>query len=117
STSRIEAFGNPQHERLLHHDVVGIAAIGHTAGMSLFTVVGADKTLFTVLLQAFGTGGATLAGIHHAADARHVARLELGHLRAHAYHAANDFMPGNHWKHRVMPLIPRGVQVRMTDAT
>ncbi len=82
-----------QHELLIDHDPLRIAAQGMPGRVRRGAVVGADETVLAVLLQAFVAGRAMLAAAHHAADADHVADLVRTYVAADGRDATNDFMP------------------------
>src|SRR5689334_4338563 len=48
---QVKLVGHPQHEFPMHHDAVGIAAIGHAAGAHFLAVVGADEAVLAILFQ------------------------------------------------------------------
>src|SRR5690606_39441315 len=92
-----------QDELLTHHYVVRVAAVGVLAAAKGVAVVGADKAVVAVLLQAFGARRALLAAVHHATDADDVADLESVYLIAYGADAADDFMARYRWVYGGVP--------------
>ncbi|KAG1260497.1 hypothetical protein G6F65_015042 [Rhizopus arrhizus] len=104
------------HEVFAHDDTVRIAAEGQLVVAAFVVVVGQRGAFFAVLLQVQAAGLAVQAGIHHAAHAGVVARLELGDVLAHLGDAADDFVAGHHRIDGVAPIAARLMQIGMADA-
>src|ERR1700722_1642264 len=101
-----------QNEALIHHDAVGIAAIGNAALVLVRRVV-SERYVRAELLQASLALRAGAIGIHHAAHRRDIAGLELRHLRSNRADAADDLMTWNarvHRRHDALLLIPHLMQ-------
>src|SRR5690606_20143838 len=105
-----------QHELLTHYYVVRVAAVGVLAAAEGVAVVGADKAVVAVLLQAFGAGRALLAAVHHAADPDHIAYLEPVDLIANGGNPADDLVPRPGRKHGIAPVVAGGMQLRVAYA-
>ena len=50
-SGRIEIFRHSQYEVLIHHQIGGVAAVGHGAGLAVLTVIGAGKAVLAILFQ------------------------------------------------------------------
>ena len=106
-----------QHEALIDHDMVGIAAKGVAAEYGIGAVIGADETgALAILLLAIVARGAVAAAVDHAADTRDVADLELGDVAADRGDAADDLVTRHAGKQRALPLRTGGVEVGVADA-
>src|SRR6185312_11891997 len=106
---------HPQHEMLVHHHVVRVAAVGHAA-VGLRRVVGHRGPALAIVLQPALAPRARPARIHQAPHPRPVARLHLRHGGAHPAHPAHDLVPRHHRVHRRAPFVARDVDVRVANA-
>ena len=79
----------------VHHDVVGVAAIGRLPRMLVGRVVGKCHAPEAELLLAGLTVFAGAVRIDHAADARHVASLELLDILTDLGYTPDDFVTGH----------------------
>ena len=109
-------IGNAQHEGFIHHDALGVAAVGDAAAVFVGRVVGENGSFLAKLLQVFFAASAAAAGVHQAADAGDVARLELLHFRADLGHAADDFMSRYAGVSGALPFVAHRVNIRVADA-
>ena len=107
----IEPRRDAEHEVLVHDDAAGVAAQGVAAQHRIVAVVGEHGRTQAVLLLAGEAGRALAARIHHAADAGHVACLELPDAAADARHASDDLVAGHAGVEGALPLAPRLVEV------
>lgn len=105
-----------QHEILVDHDALRIAAQRVARRVRGGAVVGADHALLAVLLQPFAAGGAMLAAARHAAHADGIAHLEAGDFGANRADMADDLVPGHAGIQRARPFGAHGMQVGMADA-
>jgi hypothetical protein len=112
----IQPSGDPKHEVLVHHDLVGIAAVGRAAQNGVGAIVGEGEVVLAVLLEPLAAIGAVAAGIDHAAHAGQVAGLEAGDFLPDLLHPSDDFVPGHHGESRAAPFVPRLVEIGVADA-
>src|SRR5437588_13005889 len=71
---------------------------------------------FAVLFQACLAARALSTGIHETADSGELTDFEALHLGSDACHASDNFVAGDHGENRAAPLVPRLMDVRVTDA-
>ena len=117
-SGEVEVGGNAKDEVLVDDDAVGVAAVGHAAGVLVGEVVGEGKVVAELLEAglALGTGA---VGVDHAADGGEIAGLELGDGGADLGDAADDFMAGHariDGGHHAAPLVAGLVEVGVADA-
>jgi len=98
---------------LVHHDLLGVAAGGQPAGVSVGAVIGRHKAAFTVLFFLLAAEVAVAAGIHHHADAHQVARLKTGYRRAGGPHPADNLMARHQRIVADAPFVTRHMQIGM----
>src|ERR1700728_1283910 len=72
---------------------------------------------FTKLLFVCLTTCTSTAGIHEATNASQITDLEVFDFVANTFNLTDNFMSGDHGKSGIAPLIPRLMNVRMTNAT
>jgi hypothetical protein len=116
---RVQAIRDTQDVRFVHHDAVGITAVGDSAENLVLAVVGQGQADFAILLFAGAATGARSARIDHAADGGDVAFLEFLHRAAHLNDPADDFVPrhaGVDGRHDHLPFVAHLVQVGMANA-
>jgi hypothetical protein len=113
---RIEVRRHAEREGLVHHDAVGVAAVGDAAGVLVAAVVGEDGAAGAELLEIVPALAAGPARVHEAAHGGGVAHLEPGDLVADAGHAAEDLVAGDGGPRGALPLAAHGVQVGVADA-
>ena len=97
---------------LFDDNTVGIASIGDTSKVHIWSVVG-EGHVRTELLETGLTLLAVAVGVNQAADCSKVAGLEVGDCGAYVGHTADDLMSGNAWidsGHRT-PLVTDLVEV------
>src|SRR5699024_6924069 len=109
-----DLVGNAQHEPLVDHDLLGVAALSDGA-VDVRRVVRADVPLEAVLLLAGAALQAGAAGVDHAAHAHPVADLPVGDVRADGGDAAGDLVAEGAREVRLAPLVADGVDVAVAD--
>ena len=97
--------------------VFGVAAVRHAAEMLVFAVVGEGRGALTILLQTRFAGRARAVGVHHAANRGEIAFFESAHLGSGFDHSTDNLVTGHDRVSGVGPLVARGVQVGVTNAT
>jgi len=97
--------GDLQSKGLVDNDALGVAAEGGAAEVLVRSVVGKDRGLLAVLLQAALTTGTDAAGIHKTANGSEVAFLEFLHVAAGFHDATDDFVAGHDGIDGVVPFI------------
>ncbi|MNV40938.1 hypothetical protein D3C71_1325590 [compost metagenome] len=112
----VQLVGDLHDEMFLRHDAIRIATEGELVAAAFLVVIGQRGAFLAVLLQVQAAGLAVPAGIHHAAHAGVIARLELGDVLAHLRDAADDFVARHHRVHRIAPIAARLMQVGMANA-
>src|SRR2546422_245879 len=108
--------GNLERVIFIHDDLRRVAAVRRSLHVFLGSVVREDEMNFAVLLQACLTALAHSAGIHETADTGQLTDFEAFHLGSDACHAPDNFVAGDHGINRAAPLVPRLMNVRVTDA-
>jgi hypothetical protein len=118
--SDVHLLGHHDRKRLLNDDVGRVASLRHPARVFLLgaarTIGAREAATGAELLVAVGTLLARAARVHHAPNARDVAHLELGDLRADGDDAPEDLVAD---AERVLfgaPLALAGVDVGVADA-
>src|SRR5699024_4313307 len=109
-----DLVGDAQHEPLVDHDLLGVAALGDGA-VDVDRVVGADVALEAVLLLPGAALEAGAARVHHAAHAHAVADLPVGDVRADGGDDARDLVADGEREARLAPLVANGVDVAVAD--
>ncbi len=112
---QLQALGHPQDEFFAHHQVLGIAAVGHLVGNAVQAVVGLGIVLAAHLFFALAALVAHLAGVHHAADGDAVADLVPLDLGADGGDPADDLVARDHGVAAGAPVVARLVQVGVAD--
>ena len=79
------------------------------------TVVRQNQAFGAILLQAFPTLRASMAGIDKGADSNSVTSLKPGYFVTHGVYHTGDFVPRNHWKYGAAPLVASLMDVGVTD--
>src|SRR5271168_4718966 len=88
-------FGrDAQHEALIDHNAVGVAAVGHSTQMLIGNAIG-QNLIWAELLQTFFAGSTRTVGVHKTAHTGEVTRLELSDGRADLGHTAHDLVTRN----------------------
>ena len=113
---RIEIFRHSQHEVLILHQIGGVAAVGHGAGLAVLTVIGAGKAVLAILFQPLIAAWAAAAGIYHATDADQIADPVTRGMATDGANAADDFVARHHRVNRIAPFVASLMQVRMAHA-
>src|ERR1700723_2340837 len=93
-SSQVQVGGDAQHESLIDHNAVRIAAKGHAAQMIVGRAI-SENLLRTELLQSFLAGWASAVRIYHTAHAGEVARLKFGDGGTYPGDTANDLVARN----------------------
>ena len=93
---RIEIFRHSQHEVLILHQIGGVAAVGHGAGLAVLTVIGAGKAVLAILFQPSSQLGQLRRGIYHATDADQIADPVTRGMATDGANAADDFVARHH---------------------
>ena len=117
-SGEVEVRGNMEHEPLVDHDAVRVAAVGDAAEMLVGEVV-SEGQVGAELLEARLALRAGAVGVHQAADRGEVAGLELGDGGADLGDAADDLVAGDAGidsGHDFAPLIAHLVQIGVADA-
>lgn len=105
-----------QHEFVVDDDMLRIAAQCVAGRIGGRTIIGANKAVFTILLQPFVARCAMLATVYQTADADRIADLEFRHMVADGGHMADDFMPRHARIERSAPFAAHLMQVGMANA-
>src|SRR5450756_628461 len=103
---QIEVGRNLEDEPLVNDHTVGVPAIGDAAGVLVREVIGQDAVR-TKVLEALFAFGAGAIGVHHAADRRNVANLELRYRGTRPGNAAHNLMTRDavSYTHLTLPTI------------
>src|SRR2546425_2800137 len=109
--------GDLERVIFIHDNLRRVATVRRSLLVLLGSVVREDEMNFAVLLQACLATRAHPAGIHETADSGKLADFEPFHLGSDACHAPDNFVAGDHGKNRATPLVPRLMNVRVTDST
>ena len=113
--SQIQSSRHAQDKRFIHDNIGGVPAVSLTTEMFVGAVVrercAGKAELFSSILAIF-TG---MARINHAAHCADVTCFKFGHAIAHAFHAANDFVPRHTGINGIMPFIAGLMQIRVAN--
>jgi len=105
-----------QHEIVLDHDALGIAAQCMAGSICGFGTIGVGHAAFAELFQPLVARVAGFAAVDHTADAHDIAFLEAADGRADVRDAADDLVAGDAGKADLAPLAAHRMQVRVADA-
>src|SRR5437867_4705897 len=108
--------GNLERVVLVHNDLRGVSTIRRSLLVFLGSVVREDEMILTVLLQACLAARAHPAGIHETADSGQLTDLESLNRGSDSRHASDNFMSRDHGENRTAPLVPRLMDVGVTDS-
>jgi hypothetical protein len=114
----VEVRWHPQDESLVDDDTLGVATVGDPTQMLVRKVVSVGHVR-TELLEARLALGAGAVRVHHAADRREIAGLELGNCRADLGDSADDLVSGDagvDCRQETAPLVAHLVKIGVTDA-
>ena len=117
-SSQIQVGWNLQDKVLIHHNRIGVPAVRNAPRVLVRKVIGQNHVVAELLKAclALRTGPVR---VHHASHSGQIPGLELRHRRADLRHPTHNLMAGHariDSRHHVVPLIPRLMQVRVTDS-
>mmetsp|Transcript_37019 Transcript_37019/g.69031 ORF Transcript_37019/g.69031 Transcript_37019/m.69031 type:complete len:379 (+) Transcript_37019:57-1193(+) len=122
---QVQGVGDPADVILVHHNALGVAAIGWLAPILrvlltvlvlVLAVVGHDGASVAVVLIAILAALAAPAAVDHAAHAHLVAHLIFGDALAHGRHNTTNLVAWHHWEDATAPFLPCLMHVRVANA-
>jgi hypothetical protein len=100
---------------LVHHDLIGIAAVGDATQVTVGAVVSEHQLVLTILFLVVPAVGTGAARIDHAPHRGEIPGLESGDARSHRHDSSHHLMSGNDGVDGSLPLAANGVQIRVAD--
>src|SRR4051812_43284672 len=115
SRGQVQVLRHAEHECFVHDNCFGISTVGNAAGDFVLAIISERHPVLAKLFIAITATGTGPARIDHASYCRDIPFLEPLHGGTCFDHAADNFMPWNAWVNCVLPLIARGMQIRVAD--